>query len=244
MLKACVNGIRLPGTHPALPVTPEQLATAAGAVARSGAAAVHLHVKDDDGVDTLDGARLAAVLEAVRSRLPGMPVGVTTGAWAAPEPADRVEAIASWTVLPDFASVNWHEPGTEEVAAVLLSRGVAVEAGLWHAEGIRAWHGSPLRRHCLRVLVELSAGPVAASTEERAERRLVALGVDSDGRTSDGVPVLLHGKDRSAWPALRYAVLRGLDTRMGLEDCSLLPDESPAPDNAALIDAARALGAR
>ena len=36
---------------------------------------------------------------------------------------------------------------------------------------------------------------------------------------------------------------RGLDTRIGLEDVLVLPDGSPATDNAALVAAARALGA-
>ncbi|MGN6634958.1 MAG: 3-keto-5-aminohexanoate cleavage protein [Oryzihumus sp.] len=36
---------------------------------------------------------------------------------------------------------------------------------------------------------------------------------------------------------------RGLDTRVGLEDTLRLPDGTPAPDNAALVAAARARGA-
>jgi uncharacterized protein (DUF849 family) len=243
MLKACLNGIRLPGSHPALPVTPDEMAAAAAAAAGAGAGAVHLHVKDDSGVDTFDGARLAVVLETVRARAPGVPVGVTTAAWATPDPADRVKAVASWTVLPDFASVNWHEPGTEAVAGALLARGVGVEAGLWHRRAIRAWQASPLRHHCLRVLVELGDIPDAAATEQRADELLVAVGAGAGARTPEGIPLLLHGKDRSTWPALRYAVQRGLDTRIGLEDTLLLPDGSPASGNTALVEAARSLGA-
>ena len=82
-LKACLNGARSPAEHPALPVTPEALARDAAAVAAAGAAAVHLHVKDAGGTDTLDGAALAVVLTAVREAAPGLPIGVTTGAWAA-----------------------------------------------------------------------------------------------------------------------------------------------------------------
>jgi hypothetical protein len=35
--------------------------------------------------------------------------------------------------------VNWHEPGAEEVAAALHSRGIAVEAGLWTVAAVERW---------------------------------------------------------------------------------------------------------
>lgn len=80
-LKACLNGARSLAEHPALPVTPQALAHNAAAVAAAGVGSVHLHVKDAEGADTLDGAALAVVLTAVRETAPGLPIGVTTGAW-------------------------------------------------------------------------------------------------------------------------------------------------------------------
>jgi uncharacterized protein (DUF849 family) len=64
--------------------------------------------------------------------------------------------------------------------------------------------------------------------------------VDTLG-TDPGVPILLHGEGTAAWPVLREAGRRGLDTRIGLEDTLVLPDGSPAPDNAALVTTALAL---
>ncbi|WP_448639794.1 3-keto-5-aminohexanoate cleavage protein [Geodermatophilus sp. URMC 63] len=244
MLQACLNGARRPEDHPALPVTPPRLADDAVAVRAAGAGGVHLHPKDAAGADMLADAELAAALTAVRARAPGLPVGVTTGAWAVPDPAARVAAVRSWTALPDTASVNWHEDGAEEVAAALLDRGVGVEAGLWHADAVRAWRASPLRDRCCRVLVELPDGPDAAGTEELAAKLLVTIGAGPDGWTRDGVPVQLHGEGSSTWPALRCALRWGLGARIGLEDTLALPDGSPAPGNAALVLAARSLGAR
>nr|WP_239524241.1 3-keto-5-aminohexanoate cleavage protein [Geodermatophilus normandii] len=169
-MTACLNGARRPAEHPALPVTPAQLAADAARVVGPGAGVVHLHVEDDAGADTLAAGPLAAVLAAVRTRVPGLPVGVTTGAWAAPDPADRLAAVRSWTVLPDSASVNWHEPGAEEVAALLLDRGVGVEAGLWTLDAVRAWCASRLHDRCTRVLLELPDGPGEAVTSELARR--------------------------------------------------------------------------
>ncbi|PWW24479.1 uncharacterized protein (DUF849 family) [Geodermatophilus normandii] len=237
MLTACVNGARRPAEHAALPVGPARLAADAAAVAAAGAADVHLHVKDATGADTLAAGPLAEVLSAVRIRAPGLPVGVTTGAWAAPDPADRLAALRSWTVLPDSASVNWHEPGAEEVAELLLRRGVGVEAGLWTPGAVRDWRASRLRDRCTRVLLELPDGPGDAASAELAREMLAALG-------AAGVPVQLHGEGTSTWPALREAVRLGLDARIGLEDTLLLPDGSPAAGNAALVAAARAVGAR
>jgi uncharacterized protein (DUF849 family) len=240
LLKACLNGARRPGEHPALPVTPAALAREAAAVAAAGADAVHLHVKDADGADTLNAAALADVLVAVRATAPGLPVGVTTGAWAAPDPAERIAAVRSWSELPDFASVNWHEDGAEDVAAALLDRGVGVEAGIWHSRAAEAWSRSPHRDACLRVLVELPDRPDDDATAARADR-LVGLVADAARE------VLLHGEGASCWPLVELAARRGLATRIGLEDTLVLPDGTPAPDNAALVrtavttcDAARA----
>lgn len=233
MLKACLNGARLRGEHPALPITAQELADDVVAVAAAGADAVHLHVKGPDGRDTLAAEPLAEVLGAVRRAAPGMPVGVTTGAWAEPDPGSRVAAVGSWVAVPDFASVNWHEPGADEVAGALIERGIGVEAGLWHQDAVRRWAGSRWRDHCLRVLLELPDGPDDATTLRLAE----ALWADVRAIVDDSA-VLLHGEGSSCWPALRLAARLGLDTRIGLEDTLTLPDGSPAPDNAALVRAA------
>jgi uncharacterized protein (DUF849 family) len=230
LLQACLNGSRQRGEHAALPLTPAEIAPDA---AVAGVDAVHVHPKDDDGTDTLAAERVAAVVSAVRTAVPGLPVGVTTGAWALPDRDERVAAVRSWTVLPDFASVNWHEDGAEQVAAALLDCGVGVEAGLWQADAVDAWSVSSLRDRCLRVLVELPYGLNEAEVESLADDLLRRLG--------DRTPVLMHGEGSSCWPGLRSAVRRGLSTRIGLEDVLELPDGTPASDNAALVRAARTI---
>ncbi len=228
-LKACINGARTPHEHPALPVTPQQLAAEAVAAHAAGARAVHLHPKDADGVDSLLASDVAAAVTAVRDAAPGLPLGVTTGYWALPDAPQRLRAIDSWSVLPDFASVNWHEPGSPELAELLLSRGIGVEAGIFHAETARSWAASEVAPHCLRVMVELGAdGDVAAADEVLAV-------VSAAGSPA---PILLHGLDDSCWPLLRHAGARGLQARIGMEDTLVLPDGSRADGNAALVSAA------
>lgn len=236
MLKACLNGARVPDEHQSLPVTPAEVAAEVVAARSAGAAMVHVHVKDATGRDTLDAAAVTETLEAVRSASPGTPVGITTGAWAAPAIEDRLTAITSWWVLPDFASVNWHEDGAEAVADALLRRGVAVEAGLWSEPALHAWLESPVRDRCTRVLLELPDEPVQARSLDLANSMLATL-----DKAGNSIPVLLHGEERSAWVLLMHAKRLGVDTRIGLEDTLTLPDGTPAAGNVDLIRTALSL---
>ncbi len=228
-LKACINGARTPDQHPRLPVTPDQLAAEAVAAHRAGASAVHMHPKTADGVDSLLAREVDAAVAAVRHTLPGLPLGVTTGYWALPDAEQRLRAVESWSVLPDFASLNWHEPGSPELARLLLSRGLGVEVGLFHADAARSWAASDVTQHCMRVMVELGADGDTTTADE-------LLGIVATAGSP--APVLLHGLDESCWPLLEHARVRRVQTRIGMEDTLVLPDGSTAEGNAALVAAA------
>ena len=47
--------------------------------------------------------------------------------------------------------------------------------------------------------------------------------------------MLLHGEEDACWPLVRHAGRLGLPTRIGLEDTLVLPDGTPAGDNAELV---------
>jgi uncharacterized protein (DUF849 family) len=228
-VKACINGARTPDQHPNLPVTPEQLAAEALAAHGAGAKAVHMHPKTADGVDSLLPQHVDAAVDAVRHAAPGLPLGVTTGFWALPDADERLRAVDGWTVLPDFASVNWHEPGSEDLARLLLSKGLGVEVGLFHAEAAESWAASEIAQHCMRVMIELSPDGDVATADDLLSQVLAA---------GSPAPVLLHGLDESCWPLLEHAGVRGVQTRIGMEDTLRLPDGSTASDNAALVSAA------
>ncbi|MGW7366039.1 3-keto-5-aminohexanoate cleavage protein [Streptomyces sp. NPDC054841] len=259
MIQVCLNGARGAGDSAAVPMSPDALAESAAAALAAGAAGVHVHPKTPCGSDSLSARVIAPVLTAIRAVVGGVPVGVTTGAWAEPDPERRVERIRAWTVLPDHASVNWHEDGAEEVAAALLERGVGVEAGLWSGtDGPQRFLRSPLAPRVLRVLAEVT-DPDPATAEASALALLDELGPGAahglppgsvrrrgapawaDGLDAGAplrLPVLLHGEDGGAWPVLRLARRLGLDTRIGLEDVLFLPDGRPAASNAELVAAA------
>jgi uncharacterized protein (DUF849 family) len=228
-LKACINGARTPDQHPNLPVTPDQITAAAVAAHQAGAKAVHMHPKTADGVDSLRAEVVGAAVGAVRHAAPGLPLGVTTGFWALSDPDERLRTVQAWTVLPDFASVNWHEPGSEQLAHLLLTMGLGVEVGIFHAEAAASWAQSEIAAHCMRVMVELGPDGDIATADDVLGQVLAA---------GSPAPVLLHGMNESCWPLLEHAGSRGLQTRIGMEDTLLLPDGTTAPDNAALVAAA------
>jgi uncharacterized protein (DUF849 family) len=231
MLQVCLNGARSPREHFQLPVRPEALAKAAAAAVAAGATDVHLHPKTPDGADSTDPHPVAAALRAVRAAVPGTPVGITTGTWSAPDTETRVRNIHAWTVLPEHATVDWHEPGADDIAAALLQRGIAVDAGIHSGtDGERHLARSPHRNRITRVLAEVTDPTIsgAAATAEALLERLHPA----------RAPILLHGEAGGAWPVLTVAARRGFATRIGLEDTLLLPDGRIAEDNAELVTAA------
>jgi uncharacterized protein (DUF849 family) len=229
LMKAALNGNRPAGSHPALPLTPSEVADSANESVAAGAGAIHLHARDASGVESLAGADVARAVTAVRAKAGRVPVGVTTGAWIVSSPGERLALVAAWDVLPEFASVNFHEEGAEELAALLLDRGVGVEAGLPDARAAARWIGSELAGRCLRVLIEPQDAdlPSALRTIGEIEAALDAAGV--------AAARLLHGTGATAWGLIEEAARRGYDTRVGLEDTLELPDGSVAVGNAELV---------
>ncbi len=225
MLQACLNGGR---GHPA-PFTPEDIARSAAEAIAADADELHFHPRNAEGAESLAPADVAACLGAVRAAVPGVPVGIGTGAWIAPGGRARHAHFESWTERPDYVSVNLGEEDAPEVMNIMRAKGIGIEAGIWsQSDATRfAELGPP---PVLRVLVEMpDTSPEAAADEAEAVIDLLP----------EGVPVLLHGDGATAWPMVAMAAERSLDTRIGLEDALHLPDGARASDNAALVRAAR-----
>ncbi|MFF5026686.1 3-keto-5-aminohexanoate cleavage protein [Streptomyces collinus] len=234
MVQVCLNGRRSGADGAAVPLSPGELARSAAEAVAAGATEVHVHPRTPCGRDSLSPRVVEETIDVLRRRV-RVPLGVTTGAWAAPDPAVRLARVSRWSVLPDFVSVNWHEPGAEDVAGQFLTMGVGVEAGIWSGtDGAARFAASPLGPAVLRVLAEVT-DPDPATAEDSARALLAGIG-DAFGR-----PVLLHGEEGGTWPVLRLAGRLGLATRIGLEDTLFLPDGERAPSNAELVAAALAL---
>lgn len=233
-LKVCLNGQRDRADHPAVPVTPQQLAAAAAGAVTAGAEAVHVHPRGTDGRQSLRAADVGAAVAAIRSAVPGTPVGVTTGLWVTDgDVVGRRDHVAAWADLdpeqrPDFASLNLSEDGWQEIAALLDEADIDVEAGVWSVRDAElAITEAPV--DWLRILLEISnatAGEATGRADEilaRLEARLVT------------APVLLHGEGESCWPLVAHAGRLGLATRIGLEDVLAGPRGEAVEDNAELV---------
>ncbi len=234
LLKAAINGGRAKGSHPALPTTPDECARDAAAVVRAGAGAIHVHVRNETGEQSIEPDDVAKVVEAMRAAAPGTPIGVSTMLGIVGDARTRHDLVARWSVLPDFASVNFDEEGSVGLAMLLISRGVGVEAGLPDAASTRACVMSGLARQCLRIMME----PRQQSFDD-AVRNVNEMEAVLDGAGIDR-PRLLHGFRDMSWPLIDEAARRGHQTRAGLEDTFELPDGSRADGNAAIVAEAAA----
>jgi uncharacterized protein (DUF849 family) len=226
LLKACLNGDRARGDHPAVPITPDELAEAAFAARAAGAGAVHFHPRGADGRESLLWTDVGPAVAAVRARCPGLPLGVATREEIVPEPAARLAVLREWVAGPDFASVNFHEDGAEQVAELLLERGIGIEAGLFTPDAARkfvSWSGP-----VVRVLVEALPGISPGATGIEAARATLA-------ELPDGFDLVVHGENEWAWPVLRWACAQGYGLRAGLEDMLTGPTGEPITGNAELV---------
>lgn len=226
-IKACLNGGRTRAHSDAVPFTPAEVARDAVAVVEAGANAIHVHVRDDAGRQTLDPGHVSTTVSAVRAAV-SVPVGVTTGAWIATGD-ERLRLVGSWTELPDFASVNFSEGGAEDLAAALLERGVGVEAGLWTVADARRLAASGLAERCTRLLFE----PINEDLEE-ARASVRAMEAVLEGIAPE-VPRLLHGIRNTTWPLFLDAVRAGYQTRIGFEDTLTLANTAAAGSNRDLV---------
>jgi uncharacterized protein (DUF849 family) len=226
-VKACLNGGRTRVEHPAVPLTPSELAVDATAVRSAGAFAVHVHPRDARGVRTLDAAACDACVAAIRAAVPGLPVGLSTAEAIDRDPFVRAAAIKRWRTPPDFVSVNLSELGWAGIIRSALQAGIGVEAGLAAPrEAVELSH-SPFAHRLVRALVEVEGGV----DEARAIAELVP----------EGVPQLWHGYGSCTWSVVSAGAADGHDVRIGLEDSLVLPDGRIAHSNAELVTTAMRL---
>jgi uncharacterized protein (DUF849 family) len=239
LIQAAMNGGRKRAEHPAIPVSPAELAASASECVAAGAGALHFHVRGLDGRESLEPDDVAAAVSAVRAAVPKTPLGVSTGAWILNDAKRRLETVARWKVAPDYASVNFKEEGAAELARLLLSRGIGIEVGFMTTEGLDVFLASGVAAQCLRILIEPAEEKIEAAMATVAR---IEAALDHDGVK---VPRLLHGFNASAWDVIDAAAARGYDTRVGFVDVLTLPDGSRAPTNAALVaEAVRRTGRR
>jgi len=254
LLAVAPNGARRSRTdHPALPLTPDELAATASACLEAGAAMIHLHVRDASGAHCLDAALYREATRAVRAVVGDrMIVQITTeavGRYLPDEQMAVVEAVrpeavslALGELCPDAA----HESAFAGFLGFLDRERIASQLILYDA-------GDMARLADLvdRGVVPDAAPPVLyvlgryAATGRSTPAELMPFLSAAAGRFSDFM-VCAFGPDEAACGVA--AALFGGDVRVGFENNLHLPNGSVAPDNAALVAAVaeplRSLGRR
>jgi uncharacterized protein (DUF849 family) len=192
---------------------------------------LHIHVFDDADRPTLASRPCAEVLQAVRRSCPSVPISLTTVEDIAPDPATRHDLVAAWTALPDLVTANMGEAGILDLCELLIARGVGIEAGLLSVADAEALVRSGIAGRCTRVLIEpLDQEPEdAIAHAEAMEAVVIAAGIDLEQ--------VHHGEGIASWAVNARGARRGHGIRTGLEDTTVLPDGTPAQDNAELVAA-------
>ena len=229
LLQAALNGDR---DHSAVPRTPDELAAEARAAVDAGARVLHLHPYDGDGRQTFEAEPCAAAIRAVRAACPGIPISLSTSADIEADPERRRALVVGWTELPELVTANQGEEGILDLCALLVERGVGIEAGLLSVGDAHAFVASGIASRCVRAMVEpLGEDPDVALAEAEAIEEVLA---------AAAIPLeqVHHGDGLASWAVNRRGAARGHGIRTGLEDTPVLPDGTPASGNGELVRAA------
>ena len=235
------NGARRTKTdHPALPMTPPELAATAAACLEAGADSIHLHARDGKGRHTLArhiyDSYLLAVRRAVGDR---MTIQITTEAVGRYTAAEQMEAVRA--IRPDAVSMALREliPNEEATgpAAEFLNwlerSAIEPQYILYDVEDVARFQ--ELRKRGVIPGEEPSLlfvlGRYLAAGEVVEPRSLLEFLAAHDG--SGRWMVCAFGKEETA--CLVTAACLGGDIRVGFENSLWLGDGSLAASNEAKV---------
>jgi len=236
---------RTKADHPALPISPAELAAEAASCADSGAALFHIHVRDSQGRHLLDAEAYRAATAAIRREVgERLIVQVTTEAVGTYAPAQQMAVIVE--LKPEAVSLAIGEivPGPE------------------HEKAAAAFFAWLHRERITPQYILYDPGEVRRFRELRrrgiipgdATWVIYPLGKYKAGQASEPVDLLpalaaREADDDSIWAACAFgarenacvlaAAALGGHPRVGFENNMHLADGRLAPSNAALVDQLR-----
>jgi len=244
LLCVAPNGARLgKADHPALPITPDELADCAQDCAKAGAAMIHLHVRDSHERHVLDSGRYQQAISAIRERMEkNIVIQVTTeavGQYQADEQRDLVQSLK-----PEAVSLGLREllPEGADVQTFAKFWTWMIQARIWPQ--IILYDENDIRRLIdlrnkgifgqghLSILIVLGryGKQVAEPQELIAPYMLIKDQPDLDWS------VCAFGPHENA--CISMAAALGGHGRIGFENNRIMADGSTATDNAELISQA------
>lgn len=223
--------------HPALPLTPEQIATDAAACQVAGADAIHLHVRDGQGRHTLDAGLYREALNEVALRAPGLLVQVSTEAGGRFDVAAQLDCVTR--LRPEWASVSVREMArapdlAERLYGFADEIGCRVQHILYDAEDVALliqWQAAGIVRGGLTEVIHVIGGYGSDAPSDPAEVSDRLALICTDRRQM----VCAFGPQEHA--CLLVAAKAGADLRVGFENSLTAPDGRPWSSNAASVAA-------
>lgn len=231
---------------PALPVTLAELVSTAQACEAAGAGMVHVHIRDEQALPSLDPVRLRDTVQALREQT-SLVVQLSTGG-SVRDPYDARLAVLD--AEPDSCSltcgtVNFGDdvflnpwPFMSELYALTQEREIVPEFELFDLGQIAALrrlldeHGAPYggQVHCDLVMGVPGGIPGTLDALAAAVRAL-----------PEGATWSATGVGRATLPVALAALAAGGHLRVGMEDTLTFTRGVPVRDNAQLVERAARL---
>ena len=105
VISAAITGaIHTPSMSPYFAATPDQIIQQAVDAHKAGAAIVHLHARNDEGMPVGDFATFEKILTGIKSQVPNVVIGITTGGANGMSTEERFSVIERFQ--PEMASAN------------------------------------------------------------------------------------------------------------------------------------------
>ncbi|MFD2054357.1 3-keto-5-aminohexanoate cleavage protein [Mesorhizobium calcicola] len=238
------GGRRGKADHPALPITPDELADVAAASLDAGAAMIHAHVRDRDGRHLLNAEAYRAAIAAIKARVgERLVIQITTEALGLYAPEQQMQVVrdvrpeavslALREFVPDetheatFASfLKWLRAERVTPQIILYSAGEASYLSALAQRGMIPFENPPVLYVLGRYTVGQTSRPADLlpflATEDAAFRHWM---------------VCAFGRHETA--CVTSAALLGGHARVGFENNLFLPDGTLASGNQDLIAATK-----
>ena len=232
IMSAPTGARRLKDDHPGIPLTTTEIAATAIEVAEAGAEEFHLHVRDDDGVHSLDAGRYREAMAAVAEAAPSLSIQITTESAGIYEVADQLACLDALT--PAYATAAIRETmRAPDIAAKLYAlaaeRGVRMQHILFDREDIdllrQAYRSGVIADHSRDAIFVLGRYVPPRLAQAWELKPLV----DEAADLKLDWAVCAFGKHETA--CLTEALKMGGSVRVGFENNIHLPDGSLAVSN-------------
>ena len=235
-LMVAPNGARLKKSdHPAVPITPLEVANTAKACADVGASAIHVHVRDETGAHCLDPKRYSETIKAIRSQTP-ISIQVSTEAAGIFDIKAQERCLAE--VETKDASISLREmsqdpDGLSKTYVMADARGIDMQHILYSPEEVAKLLGhferNEIPQQSRRAIFVLGRYAQA----QRSHPKDLEPFLDQLGEAHLKWSVCAFGPAEQ--DCLLAALNQGGHVRIGFENNRTAPDGSTFPDNQASV---------